>query len=90
MLIEYIEVEFLQIVKELLRFNCHQEGSMCLLRQLVTVFTSNLKVLLGICRDPRDTYKELTCLLKNDVEEFLGDDALTSRVPDLVEVQVVL
>jgi hypothetical protein len=51
MLIEDVKVVFLQIVQELFGFNCHQEGTMRMLWELISEFSSDFEVLLGIGRN---------------------------------------
>lgn len=48
---------------------------------------------LGIGRDSKNEElkdKRQESVLKDNIEEFLGDDAFTAGVPNLVEIQVVL
>lgn len=53
MLIEDVKIVFLQIVQELFGLDCHQECSMGMHREFVSVGPPHLKMLLGIGSDPK-------------------------------------
>ncbi len=48
MLIEDVKIVFFKIIQKLFCFDGHQESSVCVLWKLFLVFSSNLKMFLGI------------------------------------------
>jgi hypothetical protein len=71
MLIEDVEIVFLQVVQELFGLHRQEEGTVRVLRELLTILSPHIQVLLGIGSNPIGNQTRLNSLLKDDIKELL-------------------